>query len=152
MNEKGWGGRLMAQENLLHYTCFKGIISLKILKGLLVDMSSHTHTHACRSNISRLKSLIKSTSIWSAPPICSCCLLFLLLFLICIYSAHSCLFFENVFLHYSWEAVVLPVACLMGGLHAQVIALHTHLQKTLLFFILMHFDITFLRLPIVKSQ
>ncbi len=66
MNEKGrkrrgerGGGeaKLMAQGNPLHYTCFKGIISARILQGLRVDTSTPA------LNISWLKSLIKSTSL-----------------------------------------------------------------------------------------
>lgn len=61
MNEKGRKKRgevgekkkkkLMAQENPPHYTCFKGIISVRILQGLRVDMSVHTW------NMSRLTSI-----------------------------------------------------------------------------------------------
>lgn len=34
--------KLMAQETLLHYTFFKGIISVRILQGLRVDMRTKT--------------------------------------------------------------------------------------------------------------
>lgn len=34
--------KLMAQETLLHYTLFKGIISVRILQGLRVDMRTKT--------------------------------------------------------------------------------------------------------------
>lgn len=47
----------------------------------------------------------------------------------CTHSEHSLFFFFfNVLLHYS---LVLPVACLMGGLHAHVIILPSHLQKAI---------------------